>query len=119
MTPTIVLDGEGCVLLVIGSPSGSRIITTVLQTIVHVVDFGMDALQAVRVPRVHHQWSPPTAFHEPFGLALETRQRLEQLGHVWTVRPAIGLAQLIVRNRATGEWTGASDPRGAGLAMGF
>ncbi len=119
MTPTIVLDADRRVLLVTGSPSGSRIITTVLQTIVHVVDFGMDALAAARAPRIHHQWSPPTAFHEPYGLSPDTRARLEALGHTFTERPAIGLAQLIVRDREAGVWTGASDPRGAGLAKGF
>jgi gamma-glutamyltranspeptidase/glutathione hydrolase len=119
MTPTIVLDADRRVLLVTGSPSGSRIITTVLQTVVNVVDFGMDALTAVRVPRVHHQWSPPTAFYEAYGLAPETRARLEALGHTFAERPAIGLAQLIVRDREAGVWTGASDPRGAGLAKGF
>ncbi len=119
MTPTIVLDADQRVLLVTGSPSGSRIITTTLQTIVHVVDFGMDALAAVRVPRLHHQWSPPTAFHEPYGLSPETRARLEAMGHTFAERPAIGLAQLIVRDRAAGVWTGASDPRGGGLAKGF
>lgn len=118
MTPTIVLDDAG-VFMVTGSPSGSRIITTVLQTILHVVDWKMDALAAVRVPRVHHQWSPPTAFHEPFGLSPDTRTTLAAAGHVFTERPAIGLAQLIVRDRATGLWTGASDPRGAGLAKGY
>lgn len=119
MTPTIVLAADRRVLMVTGSPSGSRIITTVLQTIVHVVDFGMDALEAVRVPRVHQQWSPATAFHEPFGLSPDTRARLEAMGHTFAERPAIGLAQLIVRDREAGVWTGASDPRGAGLAKGY
>ncbi len=119
MTPTIVLDADGAVFMVTGSPGGSRIITTTLQTIVHVVDFGMDALQAVSVPRIHHQWSPPTTFHEPYGISPDTRARLAAMGYAFTERQKIGLAQTIVRDRARGLWTGASDPRGMGLAAGF
>ena len=90
-----------------------------LQTIVHVVDFGMDALEAVRVPRLHHQWYPPVLYHEPFGISPDTAARLTMRGHTLMVRPSIGNAQLIVRDPETGTWTGASDPRGMGLAAGF
>lgn len=118
MTPTILLR-EGRVEMVVGSPGGSKIITATLQTIINVVDHGMDALQAVSVPRVHHQWSPTTAYHEYFGLPLETRLVLEGQGHELTARSPMGNVQLIVRDSENKRWTGASDPRGMGLAAGF
>ena len=64
MSPTIVLK-DGKPVLVTGSPGGSRIITTVLQVIVNVIDRGMDIADAVAAPRVHHQWLPDQVFAEP------------------------------------------------------
>ena len=64
MTPTIVLK-DGKPFLVTGSPGGSRIITTVLQVIVNVIDRGMDIASAVSAPRVHNQWMPDQVFAEP------------------------------------------------------
>jgi len=118
MTPTIVLDGDD-VFLVAGSPGGARIITATLQALVNVVDFGMDAREAVTAPRVHHQWAPATGWYEEYGMSPDTRRELERRGHELTARPPMGNVQLIVRDRATGQWTGASDPRGCGLAAGF
>ncbi len=118
MTPTIVLDGDD-VFMVAGSPGGSKIITSTLQAILHVIDFGMDARQAVSVPRVHHQWSPETGWYEHFGMAPEVRRDLERRGHTLTARSPMGNVQLIVRDREAAVWTGASDPRGMGLAAGF
>ncbi len=118
MTPTLVLEGDD-VRIVAGSPGGARIITATLQAIVHVLDFGMDARHAVTVPRAHHQWSPDCSWFEPFGLSPETRRELERRGHTLCERNTVGNVQLIVRDRETGAWTGASDPRGMGLAIGF
>jgi gamma-glutamyltranspeptidase/glutathione hydrolase len=118
MTPTLVLD-RGDVYLVVGSPGGSRIITATMQAILNVVDFDMDARQAVAAPRVHHQWSPETGWYESFGMAPEVRRELERRGHILTAREPMGNVQLIVRDRDGGVWTGASDPRGMGLAAGF
>jgi len=118
MTPTIVL-AEGAPYMVTGSPGGSKIITATLQTILNVVDFGMDAREAVSVPRIHHQWYPETGYFEHFGLAPEVRIDLESRGHILTARSPMGNVQVIVRDRAAEVWTGASDPRGMGLAAGF
>ncbi|MBD3222538.1 gamma-glutamyltransferase [bacterium] len=118
MSPTIVLR-DGAVEMVTGSPGGSRIITATVQTILHVVDFGMDAREAVTVPRVHHQWRPVTAYCEWYGMSPDTRAALERLGHRITPRSPMGNVQLILRDRETGGWQGASDPRGMGLAAGF
>jgi len=118
MTPTLVLDGDG-VVMVTGSPGGARIITATLQTIVHVLDFGMDAARAASAPRVHHQWSPPTGWYEHHGMSPDTRRLLVGLGHELAPRDPMGNVQVIVRDRERGIWTGASDPRGVGLAAGF
>ena len=118
MTPTIVLR-EGGVFMVTGSPGGSKIITTTLQSIIHVIDFGMDARQAVTVPRIHHQWYPSLLYHEPFGLSPDTRAILTELGHECQQRSPMGNVQLIVIDQQTGRRYGASDPRGMGRALGF
>ena len=118
MTPTVVLDGDE-VFMVTGSPGGSHIITATLQTIVHVLDFGMDARQAAAVPRVHHQWSPDCGWYEAFGMSPDTRRELERRGHQLRTRTTMGNVQVIVRDPETGGWTGASDPRGMGLAIGY
>jgi hypothetical protein len=118
MTPTLLLDDSG-VVMVTGSPGGSRIITATLQTILGVVDWGMDAREAASAPRVHHQWSPATAYYEDHGLSPDTRHLLVDLGHELAPRGPMGNVQVIVRDDATGTWTGASDPRGVGLAAGL
>jgi gamma-glutamyltranspeptidase/glutathione hydrolase len=118
MTPTLLLHPGG-VFMVTGSPGGARIITTVLQTIVHVVDFGMDIGQAVAAPRIHHQWYPRTAYHEPFGISPDTRRLLAARGHRWTERSPMGNAQAVCVDSTNGRRFGASDPRGMGLARGY
>ncbi|HMS55384.1 MAG TPA: gamma-glutamyltransferase [Fimbriimonadaceae bacterium] len=80
MTPTIVLK-KGKPLLVLGSPGGPTIINTVYQTIVNVIDYGMNVQQAVSAPRFHHQWLPDTIRWEPFGLSNDVRKALEAKGH--------------------------------------
>ena len=118
MTPTIVLQ-DGRVRMVTGAPGGSRIITTTLQTIINVLDHGMDALQAVSAPRVHHQWSPDLLFFEAHGLSPDTRKILAGMGHRLEERAPMCNAQVIVVDPETGLLTGASDPRGMGTAAGF
>ncbi len=100
MTPTIVLK-DGTPLLVLGSPGGSRIITTVLEVIVNVIDYGMPLEEAVDAPRIHHQWLPDTLGAEPFALSASTIAALTHMGyHVVPLEPwgtgnaaeAIGIA---------------------------
>ena len=83
MTPTIVLK-DGKPFLVTGSPGGSRIITTVLQVIINVIDRGMPIAEAVGAPRVHHQWLPDEVAVER-GFSPELMHALAQRGH--TVEP--------------------------------
>jgi gamma-glutamyltranspeptidase/glutathione hydrolase len=100
MTPTIVLS-EGRPVLVLGTPGGSRIITTVLEIIVNVIDHGMTLQEAVDAPRMHHQWLPDTVAGEPFAFSTDTVKSLTQMGyHVVPLEPwgtgnaaeAIGIA---------------------------
>jgi gamma-glutamyltranspeptidase / glutathione hydrolase len=80
MTPTIVLE-DGQPLLVLGTPGGARIITTVLEIIVNVIDYGMTLQEAVDAPRIHHQWLPDTVGAEPFALSADTARALTQAGY--------------------------------------
>ncbi|HWG69452.1 MAG TPA: gamma-glutamyltransferase [Steroidobacteraceae bacterium] len=100
MTPTILLE-DGKPVLVLGTPGGSRIITTVLEIIVNVIDHGMTLQEAVDAPRIHHQWLPDTLGAEPFALSADTVDALTRMGyHVVPLEPwgtgnaaeAIGIA---------------------------
>jgi gamma-glutamyltranspeptidase/glutathione hydrolase len=115
MTPTIVLR-NGKVLLVTGSPGGSRIITTVLQVIVNVIDLKMPIEDAVAAARIHHQWSPDQVFVEA-GLPPEVLAALQARGHKITPRgPGTSANSILVTPRGL---AGAADRRTRGaLAAG-
>jgi gamma-glutamyltranspeptidase/glutathione hydrolase len=81
MTPTIVLAPSGAVRLVTGTPGGATIITTVFQTISNVLDYGMNVVEAVHAPRLHHQHLPDEIVYERNGLDRSTVRALEALGH--------------------------------------
>ncbi|MYC88845.1 MAG: gamma-glutamyltransferase [Gemmatimonadales bacterium] len=128
MSPTIVEDAEGDLFLVTGTPGGATIITTVLQSIFNVVDHGMNVVQAVHAPRVHHQHLPDLVFHEYGGLGGATASALEALGHTVRERDPgppdayftggmSGDLQLIMA-MPDGSWTAWSDPRRGGTALG-
>jgi gamma-glutamyltranspeptidase / glutathione hydrolase len=117
MSPTVLLR-DGRPFLVTGSPGGPRIITTTLLTILNVVDFGMNASEAVAAPRIHHQWLPDVLEVEP-GTVADVIQGLRRRGHdVRVADREWSSAQLIVVDPKTGVLTGASDPRSDGLATG-
>jgi gamma-glutamyltranspeptidase/glutathione hydrolase len=80
MTPTLVLK-DGKPVLVVGTPGGSRIITTVLEVIVNVIDHGMTLQEAVDAPRIHHQWWPDTIAGEPYALSADTVKTLNAMGY--------------------------------------
>jgi gamma-glutamyltranspeptidase/glutathione hydrolase len=80
MTPTIVLN-DGKPVLVVGTPGGSRIITTVLQIIVNIIDFRMSLQAAVDAPRIHHQWLPDTLAGEPLAISDPARISLTAMGY--------------------------------------
>jgi gamma-glutamyltranspeptidase / glutathione hydrolase len=124
MTPTIVLK-NGKLWFAVGSPGGPTIINTVAQTIINVVDHGMNIQQAVDYPRVHHQWMPDEIRYEPFGLSPDTINRLKQMGHHVTLNTVngnpryIGDAEAVMIEAMTGVRLGASDPRRVGRAVGY
>lgn len=115
MTPTIVLD-QGRPLLIVGASGGPMIITATLQTLLNVVDYGLDAEAAVAAPRVHHQWVPEVLVTEP-GIAPATREALARRGHQLREAPALGAVQAV--RVSGGSYDGAADPRKGGTASGW
>lgn len=119
MTPTIVLK-DGKLFMVTGSPGGSTIISTTLESILNVVDFGMNMQQAVDAPRLHHQWLPDVVTVEPGYLTAKTKAALEGMGYTFKERSPWGADEAILRNPATGLLEGANDNRRpSGLAAGY
>jgi gamma-glutamyltranspeptidase / glutathione hydrolase len=121
MTPTIVEDPEGRLMLVIGTPGGSTIITTVFQVVVNVVDHWMNIQEAVSAPRIHHQWMPDELRFEDLGLARDVVRNLETRG--WEVRETStwGAADgITVQYGNDGRvYYGGADPRGEDVAVGY
>lgn len=116
MSPTIVLK-SGQPYLITGSPGGSTIITTVLQVIVNMIDFGLDLEAAVRRPRIHHQWQPDVIYFGPEAIDPPTQNALRALGHQLKERPAMGDANSI--SIKGNVFTGFADPREGGAALGY
>jgi gamma-glutamyltranspeptidase/glutathione hydrolase len=119
MTPTMVLK-NGKLFLVLGSPGGPTIITTVANVLMGVVDYGLNIQQAVNAPRFHNQWMPDNILIEPTGISPDTVGILERMGHkVVRSRNFLGDAECIEIDERTGERLGASDGRNEGKAVGF
>ena len=119
MTPTIVLKG-GKLFMVTGSPGGSTIISTTLESILNVVDFGMNMQQSVDAPRIHHQWLPDVVMIEPGYLTTGNQQALEAMGYKFHEESSWGADEAILVDPKTGELQGANDKRRpAGLAAGY
>jgi len=116
MTPTIVFK-EGKPFLVTGSPGGSRIINTVLQVIMNLIDHKMNIAAATNAVRVHHQWVPDILQVEQ-GLNGDTIRLLTEKGHKISVQNAMGSTQSIMQ--VGNSFQGASDPRRSGaLTLGY
>lgn len=118
MTPTIVTR-DAQALLVLGSPGGPRIISAVLEVLLHRLLFGDELGLAVARPRFHHQWLPDTLVVEE---GVYTEAQLEALrarGHSLGFRKNVGRVNAIERNPTTGELYGVADARGGGVAWGY
>ena len=107
MTPTMVFK-DGRPWLVTGSPGGSRIITSVLQMIVNVIDHGMNIADASSVPRIHHQWLPDRLQLES-GFSIDTVREIIKRGHEISEAQAMGSLQSVIRRDDL--FRGSSDPR--------
>ena len=119
MTPTIVTR-DGRLFMVTGSPGGRTIIATVLHTILNVIDYGMNAQEAVDAARFYHQWLPDTAYYERNGLSPDTLAILNRLGHTLEPIGVQGIAEIIVVEPRTGKLAGGSDRRDVdGGAAGY
>jgi gamma-glutamyltranspeptidase/glutathione hydrolase len=101
MAPTIVLKNNS-VEMVLGSPGGPRIITAIVETILNVIDYGMNAQEAVDAPRLHHQWLPDVLYAEPFALSPDTRVLLEQMGYQIQEQKPSGAVALIASGALEG-----------------
>ncbi|NOY78798.1 MAG: gamma-glutamyltransferase [Calditrichaeota bacterium] len=120
MTPTI-LEKNGRLFMVVGTPGGSTIITSVLQTILNVVDFGMNIQEAVDAPRFHHQWLPDQIFYDRFAFPVDVCDNLKKMGYRLHPRHSNGpgIVQAILVDPKSGVLLGGSDSRGYGRALGF
>jgi len=118
MTPTIVVKDEKP-FLILGSPGGARIITTVTQVIINVIDYGMDLNDAIHAPRFHHQWLPDELCFEPMGLLPEFLEGLLEKGHrirIWWYMGRVNGIQIEDKGQT---YHGVTDPRGNGKADGY
>lgn len=141
MSPTIVLDEDGAVEMVVGASGGPRIITGTIETLLNALVFGMGAEDAVSAPRFHHQWRPHVLAVEPAldpdgmraggnsqqavqsmmqrGPALlAMRRAIQDRGHMWGTVPTVGVVQAIVRAPGGAGFQAASDPRKGGRPAG-
>jgi gamma-glutamyltranspeptidase / glutathione hydrolase len=120
MSPTMVFAGAGVdapVRLVVGSPGGPRIPTTVVQAIVNHVVHGADIEQAITLGRIHHQHLPDVVSIEPFAVDPATRSALEARGHTFKEEPRWSNANAIAVDPVSGVRSGAADARGVGAAL--
>ena len=115
MTPALVLD-KGRIFLVVGTPGGTTITTSVFQTLVDILDFGMSIEDAVNKPKFHHQWLPDEIFVEP-AFPNDTREELKKMGYTITQRGGIGRTEVIRADGKTIEAVG--DSRGDDTAEGY
>ncbi len=117
MTPSVVLDSVGRLFMVLGTPGGPTIITTVAQVLLNVIDQKMSLADAVAAPRFHHQALPDMIRSEDGGLSDATVRTLEAMGHQVNRRGGSGTVAAI--QKTAGGWVGVIDPRSAGAALGY
>ena len=117
MTPTITVDRGGHLLMVLGSPGGSRITTAVYQVLTDLIDQGMSLTEAIGAPRLHHQSQPDLIYLERGGFVATSVDSLEAMGHkvsYWGYKTEVNAI-----GASTGGWIGIADPRRGGAASGY
>ena len=117
MTPTIVTYKDQ-LKMIVGTPGGSTIITSVYQTLLNVIDHGMGMQESVNAKRVHHQWYPDEIRVETDALTENVKTDLEQLGHQLRMTDKIGRMDCILV-LPDGRLEGGADPRGDNTALGY
>ncbi len=117
MTPTI-LEKNGDLFMVVGTPGGSTIITSVFQTILNTIEFDMGIQSAVNAKRFHHQWLPDEVVVEKGGMDSLVRTKLEKKGYTFRERKAIGRVDAILKTQ-WGYYEGGADPRGDDTKLGW
>ena len=117
MTPSI-LEKDGKLFMVVGTPGGSTIITSVFQTILNVIDFNMTMQEAVAAPRFHHQWLPDQVDYEPKAISTNVREALQQKGYNLKERKPYGRVDGILVNPDK-TYQGGADPRGDDTIVGY
>jgi gamma-glutamyltranspeptidase/glutathione hydrolase len=116
MSPTVLVSPDGQRRIAVGASGGPFIISSTLQAIVHVIDFGMDPSAAVSAPRIHHQWTPDTLTVDT-GFSADTLQNLRARGHKIQEMPFFSAVELVSWTKGEGT-EGASDPRKGGWPAG-
>jgi gamma-glutamyltranspeptidase/glutathione hydrolase len=116
MTPTI-LEKDGELFMVVGTPGGSTIITSVYQTIMNITEFELDIQEAINAKKTHHQWLPDLILYEKDGLDSLVISQLEDVGHTLQERGSIGRLNAVIV-LPNGSLQGGSDPRGDDTAVG-
>jgi gamma-glutamyltranspeptidase/glutathione hydrolase len=117
MSPTIIMKNNKPILA-LGSLGGAKIITTIAEAVIGFTRFNLNLPQIVNQPRFHHQWLPDTLYLEQGGFDLHIIKELEKLGHSVKERSRYSELQIIHIND-NGFITGASDPRGGGVTLGY
>nr|MBA3769708.1 gamma-glutamyltransferase [Blastocatellia bacterium] len=118
MTPTIVLRKDGSVWFALGARGGPRIISAVTQTVINVIDHGMNIQAAIDAPRIHHQWLPDELRYELFGMSPDTVAILRGYGHKFSTPGTVASATGIMIDEK-GYRLGAIDSRSDGAATGY
>ncbi|MEE9407611.1 MAG: gamma-glutamyltransferase [Polaribacter sp.] len=119
MTPTIV-EKDGKLKMVVGTPGGSTIITSVLQNILNIAEYNMGMQESVDQPRFHHQWLPDVIRMEPNGFSTETKTKLESLGYEILEKNSLIIGRVdAILVLSNGKLEGGADKRGDDAAVGF
>jgi len=117
MTPSIV-EKDGKLFMVVGTPGGSTIITSVFQTILNVIDFDMNMQSAVAAKKIHHQWLPDEVYAEKDAIDSLSMEKLKAKGYKIINRGPIGRVDAILKTK-WGSYQGGADPRGDDVAIGY
>jgi gamma-glutamyltranspeptidase/glutathione hydrolase len=117
MTPTLVLDKNKNPLIILGTPGGTTIPTSVFQTLINILEYGMNATEAITKPKFHHQWLPDEVMVEK-EFDTEVKKQLQSMGYSVTERGPMGRME-VIRILPDGSREVAADPRGDDSVSGF